>query len=91
MSGWLYKVQHDFRPGYPCESQVVRIYQDIGNSLNDIVWTDAIIIIVFSEAFDLIPHDRPLTKIAETGVDLREVVWVKEEILLWFVKYSENF
>jgi len=27
------------------------------------------------------PHDRLLTKIAETGVDLREVVWVKEFLL----------
>jgi hypothetical protein len=29
----------------------------------------------------LVPHDRLLTKIAETGVKLRVVVWIKEFIL----------
>ena len=32
----------------------------------------------FSKAFDLVPHDRLLTKIVAAGVDLRLVVWVKE-------------
>jgi len=36
------------------------------------------VIIYFSNAFDLVPHDRLLTKIAATGVDLSVVVWVKE-------------
>ena len=35
----------------------------------------------FSRAFDLIPHDRLLTKIAATGVDFRVVEWVKEFLL----------
>jgi len=30
-----------------------------------------------SKTFDLVLHDRLLTKIAATGVDLRVVVWVK--------------
>jgi len=34
----------------------------------------------FSKAFDLVPRDRLITKIA-TGVDLRVVVWVKEFLL----------
>jgi len=38
-------------------------------------------IIGFSKAYDLVPHDRLLTKIAATGVDLRVVVWVTELIL----------
>jgi len=42
--------------------------------------TDAIIT-DFSKAFDLVPHDRFLTKIAANGVDLRVVVWVKEFLL----------
>ena len=32
-------------------------------------------------AFDLVPHDRLLTKIEATGVDLRVVVWIKEFLL----------
>jgi hypothetical protein len=45
--------------------------------LDEGVRTDAIIT-DFSKAFDLVPHDSLLTKIAATGVDLRVVVWVKE-------------
>jgi hypothetical protein len=80
MSEWLYEGQHGFRPGYSCESQVVTVCQDIADSLDEGVRTDAIII-DFSKAFDLVPHDRLLTKIAETGVDLRVVVWIKEFLL----------
>ena len=39
------------------------------------------IVIDFSKAFDLVPHDRLLTKIAATGVDWRVVIWVKEFLL----------
>jgi hypothetical protein len=35
------------------------------------------IIIDFSKAFDLVPHDRLLAKIAASGVDSRVVVWVR--------------
>jgi len=73
MSGWLYKCQHGFIPGCSCKSQLVTICQDIADSLEESVRTDAIII-DFSKAFDLVPHDRLLTKIVATRVDLRVVV-----------------
>jgi len=79
-SGWLYEGQHGFRPGYSCESQVVTVCQDIRDLLDEAVRTDAIII-DFSKAFDLVPHDRLLTKIAATGVDWRVVMWIKEFLL----------
>ena len=47
------------------------------DSLDDGFDIDAIII-EFSEAFDLVPHDRLLTKLAASGVDSRVVVWVRE-------------
>ena len=72
--------QHGFRPGYSCESQVDMVCQDITDSLDKGVRTDAIII-DFLKAFDLVPHDRLLTKITATIVDLRVVVWVKEFFL----------
>jgi len=80
MSGRLYEGQRGFRPGYSCKSQVVTVCQDIADSLDEGVRTDATIT-DFSNAFDLVPHDRLLTKIAATGVDLRVVVWVKEFLL----------
>ena len=80
MSGWLYESQHGFRPGYSCESQVVMVCQDIADSLDKSVRTGTIII-DFSESFDLVPHDRLLTKIMATRVDMRVVVWVNEFLL----------
>jgi len=39
------------------------------------------IIVDFSKAFDLVPHGRLLTKIANSGVDSRVVVWIREFLL----------
>ena len=75
----FYEGQHGLRPGYSCKSQVT-VCQDIMDLLDKGVRTDAMII-DFSKAFDLVPHDRLLTKITATRVDLRVVVWVKEFLL----------
>ena len=80
MSGWLYEAQHGFRPGYSCESELVTVCQDIADLLHEGVRTD-VIIIDFSKAFDLVPRDRLLTKMAATLVDMRVVLGVKEFIL----------
>ena len=61
-------------------SQLVTVCQNIADSLDEGVRADAKII-GFSKAYDLVPHDRLLTKIAATGVVLRVVVWVTELIL----------
>jgi hypothetical protein len=72
---WLFKGQHGFRPGYACESQVITVCLDIADLLDNGARLDAIMI-DFSKAFDLIPHDRLLTKIAASGVDWRIFVWM---------------
>ena len=69
MSGWLYEVQHGFRPGYSYESQLVTLCQDIAVSLDEGARTDAIIIDV-SKAFDIFPHDRLLSCMGK-GFSLR--------------------
>jgi len=51
--------------------------QDIADSLDEGVGIDAIII-DFSKAFDLIPHEGLLTKLSASGVDSRIVVYVRE-------------
>jgi len=45
--------------------------------LNEGVGIDAIII-DSSKLFDLVPHDRLLTKLAASGLDSRLVVWVRD-------------
>ena len=56
------------------------VCQDIADSLNNGDKIDAIIA-DFSKAFDLVPHGRLLTKIANSGVDSRVVVRVREFLL----------
>jgi hypothetical protein len=74
---WLCEGQHGFRPGYSCESQVITVYQDIADSLDNGDRIDAIIV-DFSKTFDLVPHDRLLTKTANSGADPRVAVWIRE-------------
>ena len=74
---WLYEKQHGFRLECSCESQVITVCREIADSLDEGVGIDAIII-DFSRAFDLVPHDRLLTKLTASGVDSRVVVWVRE-------------
>jgi len=68
---WLYEGQHGFRPGYSCESQVFTVCQDVADLLDEGIGIDAIII-DFSKAFDLVPHDRLLTKLVASVVDSRK-------------------
>ena len=77
---WLCEGQHGFRPRYSCESQVIAVYQDIADSVDNGDMIEAIVF-DFSKAFDLVPHDRLLMKIAISGVDSRVVVWVREFLL----------
>jgi hypothetical protein len=77
---WLYEGQHGFRPGYSCESQVITACQDIADALDNGERFDAIIA-EFSKAFDLVSHGRLLVKIADSGVDARVVVWIREFLL----------
>jgi hypothetical protein len=52
----IFEGQHGFRPGFSCESKVIKVCQDIADSLDNEGRTDAIMM-DFSKAFDLVPHD----------------------------------
>jgi len=77
---WLYEGQHGFRPRYLCGSQVITVCQDRAESLDEGVGIVAIII-DFSKTFDLVLHDRLLTKLAASGLESRAVVWVREFLI----------
>jgi len=53
------------------------VCQDFADSLDNGDKIGAIIF-DFSKAFDLVPHSRLLTKIANSGVDSRVVGWIRE-------------
>ena len=71
---------HAFRPGYSCESPIVTVCQDIADSLDEGARIEAIKM-DFSKAFDFVPYDMLLMKIAASGVDSRVVVWMREFLL----------
>ena len=77
---WLCEGQHGFRPRYSCESQVIAVYQDIADSVDNGDMIEAIVF-DFSKAFDLVAHDRLLMKIENSGVDSKLFAWVREFLL----------
>jgi hypothetical protein len=74
---WLYEEQREYGPGYSGESQVITVCQDIVDFLDKRVGID-VIVIDFSKAFDLVPHDQLLMELAASGVESRVVNWVRE-------------
>ena len=58
--------QHGFRLRYSCDSQVITVFQDIAEPLEEGFFIDAIIA-DFSKAFNLVPHNRLLKKLANSG------------------------
>ena len=74
---WLHNCQHGFRGGYSCESQLVTVCQDLADGIDSNSQVDAVII-DFSRAFDVVPHDILLVKLQSPGVDFRVLQWIKE-------------
>jgi len=72
--------QHGFRPRYSCESQVITVCQDTADCLDNGDKIDAIIV-DFWKVLDLVPHGRLLNKIANSDVDPKVVVWIREFLL----------
>jgi retron-type reverse transcriptase len=77
---WFYERLHGFRSGYSSESQFVTLCQGIADSLDEGIVINAIII-DFSKAFDFVPHDRLLMKLASSDVDSWVVFWVRELVV----------
>jgi hypothetical protein len=70
----LVDVQHGFRPGHSCETQLTITSQDLAKSLDRGEQMDAVVL-DFSKAFDRVPHQRLLRKLHHYGV--------RDSLLLW--------
>jgi hypothetical protein len=66
-----------FRSGYSREFQFITVCQNTADSLDEGVGID-VIITKFSKAFELVPRDRLLTKLAASGGVSMVVVWAEE-------------
>ena len=71
----LSDLQHGFRSGRSCETQLITTIHDLMSSFDRRVQTD-VAILDFSKAFDTVPHDRLLSKLAHYGIDKNIWQWI---------------
>jgi hypothetical protein len=72
----LTPLQHGFRSGHSCESQLIITMNDIMKSF-DIKKQVDLVILDFSKAFDTVPHHKLLHKLASYGIDGKINQWIK--------------
>ena len=63
----LTPVQHGFRAEHSCESQLLLTTEDLVQNYKDKTQTD-LIVLDFSKAFDVVPHQRLLHKLDHYGI-----------------------
>ena len=75
-------LQHGFRSGRSCETQLVTTFQDLAQMHNKKGSQIDIVVLDFSNAFDMVPHDGLLSKLKHYGID--------EKIWLWIYNFLKN-
>ena len=73
---FLAAVQHGFRKYRSCETQLTTVITDLVNWMNKKKIVDAIVL-DFSKAFDKVPHDMLLAKLAHAGVTGTTRRWIR--------------
>ena len=77
----LTNLQHGFRSGRSCETQLITTTHDLLTSFNSKSQID-VAILDFSNAFDTVPHAGLLGKLEHYGID--------SKILLWITNFLNN-
>ena len=73
----LTNLNHGFRSGYSCETQLITTIQDILSQQNLGQQID-IAILDFSKAFDTVPHNKLLQKLENYGIDGNINNWLRD-------------
>lgn len=73
--------QHGFRSGRSCETQLSGLVNDLAMILDRKGRAD-LCIMDFSKAFDMVPHQRLLTKIDHLGIRGNTKAWIKSFLTL---------
>jgi hypothetical protein len=71
----LSPLNHGFRAGLSCETQLITAINDWSNCLNNRSQID-LITLDFSKAFDKVPHQRLLSKLAFYGIRSNILNWI---------------
>ena len=72
----LTDLQHGFRSGRSCETQLVTTFQDLAQMHNKKGSQIDIAVFDFSKAFDTVPHDGLLSKLKHYGIDDKIWLWI---------------
>ena len=72
----LTDLQHGFRSGRSCETQLVTTFQDLAQMHNKKGSQIDIAVLDFSKAFDMVPHDGLLCKLKHYGIDDKIWLWI---------------
>ena len=78
----LTDLQHGFRSGRSCETQLVTTFQDLAQMHNKKGSQIDIAVLDFSKAFDTVPHDGLLSKLKHYSID--------EQIWLWIYNFLKS-
>ena len=71
----LTSLNHGFRSGYSCETQLLLTIDDLTKNYNSGTQTD-VAILDCSKAFDTVPHDKLLSKLRSYGVTDPHLSWL---------------
>ena len=72
----LTDLQHGFRSGRSCETQLVTTFQDLAQMHNKKGSQIDIAVLGFSKVFDTVPHDGLLSKLKHYGMDEKIWLWI---------------
>ena len=72
----LTDLQHGFRSGRSCETQLITTFQDIAEMYDKKGSQIDIAVLDFSKAFDTVPHDGLFSKLKHYGIDKNIWQWI---------------